>query len=337
MASFGSVQPALAIVSCCAILVAGCHTRDETAPSAAAPSAAPAEARETSGPTLAGSEWRLVEIQSMDDAVGTRRPDDRDAFTMRLNADGTVNMALDCNRATGTWTAQPSSDPSNGTFDFGSLVPTKALCPPPRLDQVITGQAEYVRGYMLRDGRLSLSLMADGGIQVWEPADIEVPFETAPDAALEDAMRDAAPSYTRAVVDAGGGATARYVYTHVDLNNDGRQETLAFLLGSFFCGTGGCDLMLFTTAQDGSFELVSRFPISRPPVILSPTRSNGWNDLIRLESGGGMAPVRVRHSFDGTSYVESERMEFTEVPPEGRWLLAGELTPDVGAPLAPRP
>jgi len=31
-------------------------------------------------------------------------------------------------------------------------------------------QAPYVRAYLLRNGRLHLSLMADGGILVWEPA-----------------------------------------------------------------------------------------------------------------------------------------------------------------------
>ena len=57
---------------------------------------------------LAGTRWRLIEIQSMDDAVGTMRPDEPSAFTMTLNADGTVTMQLDCNRANGTWTIEPS-------------------------------------------------------------------------------------------------------------------------------------------------------------------------------------------------------------------------------------
>ena len=28
---------------------------------------------------------------------------------------------------------------------------------------------QYMRGYLLRDGKLNISLMADGGIYVWEP------------------------------------------------------------------------------------------------------------------------------------------------------------------------
>ena len=44
----------------------------------------------TSNSPLAGSEWPLVEIQSMDDTVGTIRPEDPSRYTMRFNADGTV-------------------------------------------------------------------------------------------------------------------------------------------------------------------------------------------------------------------------------------------------------
>ncbi|HEX9189559.1 MAG TPA: META domain-containing protein, partial [Vicinamibacteria bacterium] len=110
-----------------------------------------------------------VEIRSMDDAVGTKRPADPSLYTMRLNADGTVNLRLNCNRATGTWSAEPSAEPSNGRFTFGPLAMTRALCPPPSLDETIAAHSPFIRGYFLKDGRLSLSLMADGGIWLWEP------------------------------------------------------------------------------------------------------------------------------------------------------------------------
>jgi hypothetical protein len=71
-------------------------------------------------------------------------------------------------------------------------------------------------------------------------------------------------------------------------------------------------------------------------VIVSPQRTRGWNDLVRVQSSAGTAPVYVRHSFDGKSYVEAERVPVGETPPEGRWLLAGELGPKVGALLIPR-
>lgn len=105
----------------------------------------------------------------MNDAIGTVRPSDPTLYTMRLNGDGTLAMRLNCNRATGTWTVEPGSDGASGRFGFGPLAVTRALCPSPSLDERIQSDAEFIRSYLLRDGRLYLSLMADGGVYGWEP------------------------------------------------------------------------------------------------------------------------------------------------------------------------
>ena len=105
----------------------------------------------------------------MDDSVGTTRVDDPSRYTLQLKADGSVALHLHCNSATGTWTAEAGADRSSGTFEFGPLAATMALCPPPSVDEQITKQAPYFRSYLLKDGRLYLSLMADGGIFAWEP------------------------------------------------------------------------------------------------------------------------------------------------------------------------
>jgi heat shock protein HslJ len=126
--------------------------------------------KSVSGNPLAGSVWRLVEFQSMDDTTGTLRPDNPSLYTMRLNSDGTVMMRLNCNNANGTWSVEPGSDGISGRFEFGPLAMTRALCPPPSMDELIAAQAEYIRSYLVKDGKLYLSLMADGGIFAWEPA-----------------------------------------------------------------------------------------------------------------------------------------------------------------------
>jgi heat shock protein HslJ len=105
----------------------------------------------------------------MDDATGSVRPDDPSLYTMVLNSDSTVTMRLNCNRAAGTWSAVPSGNGESGRFEFGPLATTRALCPPPSLDESIASHAKYIRSYLLKDGRLYLSLMADGGIYTWEP------------------------------------------------------------------------------------------------------------------------------------------------------------------------
>lgn len=117
--------------------------------------------------TLAGTQWQLVEFQSMDDRQGITRPGAGTLYTMWLHGDGTVTMQLNCNRATGTWSAEPGSDGRSGRFAFGPIAATRALCPPPSMDESIVAQSAYVGGYRLEDGRLNLSLMADAGIYVW--------------------------------------------------------------------------------------------------------------------------------------------------------------------------
>ena len=124
---------------------------------------------------LAGSAWQMVSFQSMDDAIGELRPKDPSVFTMHLHKDGTVSMRLDCNRAKGTWSADPAGEVSSGSFTFGPLAATRALCPPPHLDERIVKDAGFVRGFLLREGRLYLSLMADGGIYAWEPLVAKLP------------------------------------------------------------------------------------------------------------------------------------------------------------------
>jgi membrane-bound inhibitor of C-type lysozyme len=125
------------------------------------------ECRATASSALAGSSWRLVEIQSSDDRIGTTRPDDPAKYTLALGADGRASLRLNCNRGTGPWSSTPTGADS-GSFSLGPLAVTKAFCPPPSLDDRIARDSQYIRTYLLRNGRLYLNLMADGGTYVWE-------------------------------------------------------------------------------------------------------------------------------------------------------------------------
>jgi heat shock protein HslJ len=121
-------------------------------------------------PTLAGTSWELVRFQSMDDAQGTKRIDEPALYTVSFGADGRATMRLNCNRATGPWQAMPAADGVSGRLSFGLLAGTRALCPPPSLDEELLRDLGDVRGYLLRDGELHMSLMADAGIYSWRPA-----------------------------------------------------------------------------------------------------------------------------------------------------------------------
>ncbi len=80
-----------------------------TRPAAPAAGGNGAPASPAAGNPLSGTAWRLIEIQSMDDAVGSTGVADPSLYTMRLNADGSVALRLNCNSATGTWSAEAAA------------------------------------------------------------------------------------------------------------------------------------------------------------------------------------------------------------------------------------
>jgi heat shock protein HslJ len=112
--------------------------------------------------SLGGTSWQLVRFQGGDDRVLT--PDDRTKYTMVFGTDGRVNVRIDCNRGQGTW---KSSGPSQ--LQFGPLALTRAACPPGSLHDRIAKDWPFVRSYIIKNGNLFLSLMADAGIYEFEP------------------------------------------------------------------------------------------------------------------------------------------------------------------------
>lgn len=111
---------------------------------------------------LRSTSWQLVKFQGSDDT--TLMPDDKTKYAMHFAADGGVSVRIDCNRGRGTWT---SSGPNQ--LQFSRLALTRAMCPPGSLHDRIVKHWEFIRSYVLKDGRLFLSLIADGGIYEFEP------------------------------------------------------------------------------------------------------------------------------------------------------------------------
>jgi para-nitrobenzyl esterase len=114
-------------------------------------------------PSLGDTSWRLVKFQGGDGTVLV--PDDKAKYTLTFGADGNVSARIDCNRARGGW---KSGGPSQ--LEFGPMAITRAACLPGSMHDQIVRQLPYVRSYVIKDGRLFLSLMADGGIYEFEPA-----------------------------------------------------------------------------------------------------------------------------------------------------------------------
>jgi para-nitrobenzyl esterase len=125
--------------------------------------AACAQAQPQGAPGLGGSAWQLLRFQGGDDKVLT--PDDKAKYVFAFGSDGGFSARIDCNRGRGSW-----KSPEPGRLEIGPLALTRAMCPPGSLHDQIVKQLNFVRSYVIKDGHLYLSLMADGGIYELEPA-----------------------------------------------------------------------------------------------------------------------------------------------------------------------
>jgi para-nitrobenzyl esterase len=112
--------------------------------------------------TLASTSWQLVQFEGGDGTVLT--PDDGTKYTLTFNADGSLAARIDCNRGSGTW-----KSPAPSRLELGPMALTRAMCPPESLHDRIVKHLPYVRSYVIKDGHLFLSLMADGGIYEFQP------------------------------------------------------------------------------------------------------------------------------------------------------------------------
>jgi para-nitrobenzyl esterase len=124
--------------------------------------ASPAADSATATSPLANTRWQLIEIQSMDDT--TLRPDDSGKYMLAFDDKGSVDLKADCNRMGGSYTFTPPSG-----LAFGPMRSTRAACPPGSLYDRISRDIPYVRSFLLKQGHLYLSLMADGGIYHFSP------------------------------------------------------------------------------------------------------------------------------------------------------------------------
>ena len=111
---------------------------------------------------LNGTSWQLVKFQSSDGT--TLVPDDKSKYTIIFGNTGRASVRLDCNRGSGPWKSEGTNQ-----LNFGPLILTRVMCPPGSLHDRIAKDWAAVRSYVVKDGHLFLSLMADGGIYEFEP------------------------------------------------------------------------------------------------------------------------------------------------------------------------
>ncbi len=102
-----------------------------------------------------------------------------------------------------------------------------------------------------------------------------------------------------------------YFASQADLDADGRPELIVHVAGPMVCGTGGCNTVVLTQDGEGLRE-VATISVTRPPIVVAETSSNGWRDLLVYVSGGGVPAHMARLRFDGSSYPANPTVEPAE-------------------------
>jgi hypothetical protein len=67
----------------------------------------------------------------------------------------------------------------------------------------------------------------------------------------------------------------RFIDAFVDLNGDGGPEAVVYLTGNEWCGSGGCTTLILVRDGD-SWRLMTKVTVTRPPIRVLATKSNGW-------------------------------------------------------------
>lgn len=156
--------------------------------------------------------------------------------------------------------------------------------------------------------------------------------------AYQTAATKPAPALEQAIARelSGDVANVRYLYNSIDLDGDGRNEAIAYLVGSSTCGSGGCTMLIFKATGTGSYKLISRHTIVNNPIVVSDQKTKGWRDLVLYVAGGGAKPSYHRLKFNGSTYPSNPSTAPT-VPQgtivTGTAVIADQISPGVGLPL----
>jgi len=94
----------------------------------------------------------------------------------------------------------------------------------------------------------------------------------------------------------------KFQYEVTDLNGDGINEYLVWFSSPYFCGSGGCNLLIL----DKNFTLITNFTLTRPPVLVDLKTTNGWNDIILWSNGDYH---RMKFNLKDKSYPSNPSVE----------------------------
>lgn len=76
-------------------------------------------------------------------------------------------------------------------------------------------------------------------------------------------------------------AQRKFQIKRIDLNNDGKEEIFVNFTTTYFCGTGGCTVLLLSK----NLSPITEFTVTKPPLYIEETMMNGWKVLMVQSDG----------------------------------------------------
>lgn len=74
----------------------------------------------------------------------------------------------------------------------------------------------------------------------------------------------------------------KFRYQQIDLNGDGKMEVFVSFYAPYFCGTGGCSMVLL----DDHLKPITKFTVTRNRLFAGPEVKNGWKTLLVEDNKG---------------------------------------------------
>jgi predicted small lipoprotein YifL len=102
----------------------------------------------------------------------------------------------------------------------------------------------------------------------------------------------------------------KFQFFKIDLNGDNKEEYIVRLLGSYFCGSGGCTFLVL----DREANLITKFTVTDAPLYVSSDKENNWSVLYLMSGGKLRKIVHNKKSYpsnpsviDATDYIPGEK------------------------------
>lgn len=99
-----------------------------------------------------------------------------------------------------------------------------------------------------------------------------------------------------------------------NINDDPKNEIFVGLSGPYFCGSGGCTVLLMSA----NGELITKFTVVDYPITIANTQTKGWKDLV-LTSNGKDHLMK----FNGTKYPSNPSIQTVYTPNPKESLVKG--------------